>query len=104
MTEKLTIGQAAGRKVMRPDGGYLFLERYDPFTRTWTGHGYDAKYHDSIVGTLTSDMLLEYGIEICPSVEELEKVEALRLSNRVKRAASELSAAIQEWINNPVSR
>ena len=104
MAEKLTIGQASGRKVTRPDGGYVFLERYDPFTRVWFGNGYDAKNHDSVVAMLTSDVLLEYGIEICPSKDELEKIEALRLSNRVKRAATEFSAAIQEWINNPVSR
>ena len=104
MAAKLTIGQAAGQKVSRPDGGYIFLERYDPFTRTWTGAGYDAGHHDSIIGTITNDKLLEYGVEICPSADELEKIEALRLSNRVKRASTELSAAIHEWINNPVSR
>jgi hypothetical protein len=104
MTETLTIGQAAGRKVSKPDGSYFFLERYDPFSRTWYGSGYDAPNHDSVHSMVTSDRLLEFGIEIKPSAEELQQIEALRLTNKVKRAATELSSAITEWLNNPAAR
>lgn len=104
MTEILTIGQASGRKVLKPDGSYFFLERYDPFSRTWSGSGYDAPNRDSVHMMTTSDKLMELGIEIRPSAEELRQIEALRLSNRVQRAAEELSSAITEWINNPLAR
>jgi hypothetical protein len=102
--ERLTIGQAVGRRVTKPDASYIILERYDPFTRTWSGSGYDAPHHDSIYGMMTNESLLTHGIEIVPSVEELAKIEELRLSNKVKKAASELSLAISEWLGNPVAR
>lgn len=102
---QLTIGEASGRKVEKPDGSYMFLQTYDPFTRTWMGSGYNADLRDPFSGMVTDVTLRgEYGIDIVPSKAELDQIETLRLSNRVKRAATELSAAINDWLHHPQAR
>lgn len=100
----LTIGEATGRKVDRGKGSYIFLERYDPFLKTWSGSGYDAELRDPILGMIRNSDLLELGIEITPSEDELKNIEALRLTNRVYKAAKELGEALEEWLHNPLAR
>ncbi len=102
--EQVTIAQAVGRKITKPDGGWLLLEHYDPFDKMFRGNGYDAKYHDPIAGFMSVEDLKKYGFELVPSAEEQEMIDRLRTTSKVAKLSTELAAAIQEWLEKPQTR
>lgn len=109
----LSLGQAAGYKLEKPDGGYKYITRADPYEKMLCWDGLVILYYvdgarwksDPCCGFMSwEEMKRDYQVEIVLTPEEEEMVERGRLSGQVMVKAKELTEAIDKWLMNEKAR
>lgn len=101
---KIALSEILGYTIRLKGGSTKTIISVDPLNETCGWDGYDAEWHDPVMGILTFDQLLGYGLEVVLTDEEQAKVDMLRLTRQVEEKAKALGDVLSKWLTNDKAR